>query len=120
MPLIVATHIINVLVLTAVLAGLMRAAPNMELAYGPDTPARRILGSIYGAIWLGSASALAVLTVSGISQRWLIFSASLFAVQLIYKLATIATVGLGNRVVVANALICIPLALSIAWIALNS
>lgn len=120
MTLIAATHLLNIVVLLAVLSQIASDAPGMADAYGPDSAARRILASIYGAILASSAVALAVLAISGSGQRWLVFSASLFAVQLIYKLATIFTVGLDNPVVVANAMICIPLALSIAWIVVQS
>ncbi|MEO0496588.1 MAG: hypothetical protein AAF141_04360 [Pseudomonadota bacterium] len=120
MILIATTHLINIAVLLAVLSQFVTDAPGMVEAYGADGPARRILASIYGAILLGSTAALAVLAVAGSSQRWLVFSASLFAIQLIYKLATIFTVGLGNPVVIANTVICIPLALSIGWVVLRS
>ena len=120
MPIIIATHILNIVVLVLVIGQIAGSSAGMEAAYGPDSPARRILTSMYGAILLSSVSALAVMAFWGRGQRWLVFSASLFSVQLIYKLATIFTVGLGNPVVVANALICVPLALSIGWVVLHS
>ncbi|MEM1364698.1 MAG: hypothetical protein AAGH82_03010 [Pseudomonadota bacterium] len=120
MPLITATHLMNIIVLVLVISQITAGSPGMDVAYGPDSPARRILTSIYGAILLSSAAALVVAALAGTGQRWLVFSASLFAVQLIYKLTTIFAIGLGNPVVVANALICVPLALSVGWIVLNA
>ena len=106
MPLAVASHLVNVVVLVMVLRGLWAEAPAMGAAYGPDTPARRILACVYGAILLGSAAALAGAAVTrldgGAAATFAWFSLSLFAVQIVYKLATALAVGPGNPVVIAN------------------
>jgi hypothetical protein len=113
MLLIYVAHILNVFVLVAVLSGLIADSPNMASAYGSDSAARRILGSVYFAIMLASIASLILLATRGASKEILLFSASLFGLQIIYKLTTAITVGTSNPVVLSNLLICIPLALGL-------
>jgi hypothetical protein len=66
--------------------------------YGIDTPARRILLSVYLSIGVISAALLV--------GRWPTAIAALLAVQIVYKLLTLLTVGtLTNPVVLSNLLI---------------
>jgi len=104
MALILFCHLVNVIV-----AGLLpflllsgSTSPGIQAVYGPDTPARRILACLYGAIALASAYAL-------IGWAWLeqpgapaTVGLVLFPFQVAYKLATLATLGGRNPVVQAN------------------
>ena len=89
---------LNLLVLAPVCAGLLRASPWTLAAFGPATPARGILLSIYLAI--AAASVLLLLRPMPAAI------AALLLVQIVYKITTPVTVGtLGNPVVVSNLLI---------------
>lgn len=86
---------LNVLVLVPVCYGLLSSAGWTQAAYGPPTPARGIVLSVYLAILLGSLALLAKPTP--------VMVAVLLAVQIVYKLTTPLTVGtLDNPVVISN------------------
>jgi hypothetical protein len=86
---------LNILVLLPVCGSLIGQAAWTEAAFGPATPARGILLSIYLTILLASADLLIHPVVSLI--------AGLLAAQIIYKITTPITVGtLRNPVVVSN------------------
>lgn len=86
---------LNVTVLVPVCASLLLRANWTDTAYGPATPARGILLSIYVAIGLVSAMLLARPDAG--------MAAALLTVQVIYKLSTPFTVGtLRNPVVISN------------------
>lgn len=93
--LIIASLGLNIAVLVPVCFGLVTRAAWTAAAYGPETPARGILLSVYLAILVGSAGLL----VKPIPAM----VAALLAIQIIYKLSTPFTVGtFGNPVVVSN------------------
>ena len=100
------SHGVNVVVLLLVLRGLAAGDAAMDGAYGPDTPARRILACLYLAILLASLAALVSAAFAKLEgEAFAAFawaSVALFAVQVVYKVATAAAVGLANPVVVAN------------------
>lgn len=86
---------LNVLVLAPVCASLLTGAGWTEAAYGPPSPARGILLSIYLAILVGSAALLFAPHPAVV--------AGLLGVQVLYKLTTPVTVGtLANPVVASN------------------
>lgn len=74
---------------------LIRKPESMDEVYGPDSDARRILASVYFAI--GVVSALAFFVAQPLP-----FAAPLLTLQIIYKLTTVAAVGLKSPVVIAN------------------
>jgi len=89
---------LNLLVLAPVCTGLLRASPWTLAAFGPRTPARGILLSVYLAI--AAASVLLLVRPSPAAI------AALLLVQIVYKVTTPLTVGtLANPVVVSNLLI---------------
>lgn len=86
---------LNVLVLVPVCLSLLGKAAWCDSAYGPPSPARGILLSIYLAILLASAGLLFKPVPAAI--------VALLAVQVLYKLTTPFTVGtLANPVVASN------------------
>ena len=97
---LIAALIFNLVVLLPVLVALATAHPGMEAAFGPDTDARRILTCLYAAIAMMSA----VLIALHVAQHvWAVpMTVALFAVQITYKLATVAVVGLSSPVVLTN------------------
>jgi hypothetical protein len=93
--LITASLLLNVAVLVPVCLSLITRAGWTLTAYGPETPARGILLSIYLAILLGSAGLLFKPVPAMV--------AALLLVQVAYKLTTPFTVGtLSNPVVLSN------------------
>lgn len=89
---------LNLLVLAPVCTGLLRASPWTLPTFGPATPARGILLSVYLAI--AAASVLLLLRPAPAAI------AALLLVQIVYKITTPLTVGtLANPVVVSNLLI---------------
>ena len=104
MPFVLLAHAINVVVLALVLRGLWADSATMAAAYGPDGPARRILACVYGAILFMSLAALVYAAVTRLAAPvpFLWVSFALFAVQIVYKLATAFV---ANPVVAANLLI---------------
>ncbi len=92
--------IINVVVLIPVCIGLISDASWVEYGYGPDSPARGILLSIYGSILLVSLGLL----INPLPM----LVAPLLLVQVLYKLSTPFTVGnLTNPVVISNILVAL-------------
>ncbi|WP_301750922.1 hypothetical protein [uncultured Erythrobacter sp.] len=93
--LIVASLGLNIAVLVPVCFGLITRAGWTLAAYGPETPARGILLSVYLAILVGSAGLLLKPVPAMV--------AALLLVQIAYKLTTPFTVGtLANPVVMSN------------------
>mgnify|MGYP000191385809 CR=1 FL=1 len=95
------SHAANVLILIAVCSALWRGDAGMDAAFGPDTPARRILTCFYVAILLASLYAL-VRAGFGAPHIAIQIALVLFPLQIIYKVATVFAVGLDNAVVQAN------------------
>ena len=92
---------LNVGVLVPVLLGLMRDAPWAEAAYGPDSPARQILVTLYATI-LGASLVALALAASGQQGLATGLAVPLLALQVSYKLLTLPAVGAANPVVRAN------------------
>lgn len=92
--------LVNIVVLAPVIWGLWTGSTAMEQAFGADTPARRILTCVYLAILLFSAACL-VGTIGGL-DKFLPATLALLTVQVVYKIATVAAVGLSNPVIQAN------------------
>lgn len=92
--------IINVVVLIPVCIGLISDASWVEHGYGPASPARGILLSIYGSILLVSLGLL----INPLPM----LVAPLLLVQVLYKLTTPFTVGnFTNPVVISNILVAL-------------
>ena len=90
--------LLNLAVLVPVCGSLLFSAPWTLAAYGPPSPARGILLSIYLAI--GLLSALLLLRPAPAAV------AALLAVQVLYKVTTPLTTGsISNPVVISNLLI---------------
>jgi hypothetical protein len=90
--------LLNLAILVPVCASLLLSAPWTVAAYGPPSPARGILLSIYLAIGLLSALLLLRPVPAAV--------AALLAVQVLYKITTPITTGsLSNPVVISNLLI---------------
>ncbi|WP_296678641.1 hypothetical protein [Novosphingobium sp.] len=93
--LIKASLVLNIAVLVPVCGSLLSGAGWTGDAYGPPSPARGILLSIYLAILLVSAGLL--------FRPVPAFVAALLIVQIVYKITTPVTVGtLANPVVLSN------------------
>ena len=92
--------IINVVVLIPVCIGLISDASWVEYGYGPASPARGVLLSIYGSILLVSLGLL----INPLPM----LVAPLLLVQVLYKLTTPFTVGnFTNPVVISNILVAL-------------
>lgn len=89
---------VNIAILVPVILGL--ATGGMDDAFGPASDARRILTCVYCAIAVLSVGLIA-LHVGG--HPWALpMTLALFAMQITYKLGTVAVIGLGSPVVVTN------------------
>lgn len=95
------SHAANVLILIAVCTALWRGDTGMDDAFGPDSPARRILACVYFPILLASLYAL-MRAGFGAPQIAVQIAMALFPPQIAYKLATAFAVGTDNPVVVTN------------------
>ena len=106
---VVVSLVANVVVLVPVIWGL--AAGTQHAAFGPDTPARRILICVYGAI----------LVLSAVLLAWpggrAALAPGLLVVRVAYKLATVPILGVGHPVAVANLAIAALHALALATLA---
>jgi hypothetical protein len=91
---LVLSLVLNVAVLIPVCGGLISDAGWARVCYGPDSPARRILLSVYLAIGVVSAALLFVRPPGP--------AAALLLVQVVYKLTTPLTVGTVTNPVVAS------------------
>ena len=114
---LIAGLVLNILVLVPVLVWILNGGSNVERAFGPATPARGILGCVYGAILAASGGLLAL---HSMSDAWALpMTVALFGLQIMYKLATVAVVGPRNPVVLSNLLIALFLIASLANLAVD-
>lgn len=93
-PMMFVSLIVNVVVLVPVIWGLSTGA--QDVAFGVDTPARRILVAVYAAILILSALLLAWPAARSA------LGPGLLAVQVVYKLLTAPLLGVGHPVAMAN------------------
>jgi hypothetical protein len=101
--------LLNILVLVPVCGSLLASAGWIENAYGPPSPARGILLSIYLAILLGSVALL--------FKPLPAMVVALLVVQIVYKVTTPFTVGtVTNPVVLSNLAIAAFHAVTVATI----
>lgn len=102
----------NALITFSVAAAMLRGRADMDDAFGPDTPARRILACVYLAIGGVSIYALIQLGMgqTGIAQA---VGMTLFPLQIAYKLLTAFAVGLRNPVVRTNLAVVVLLAVTL-------
>lgn len=101
MLMIALSFLANSLITFAVVAALWRGGPAMTEAFGTDSPARRILACVYAAIGLVSVYALLQIAADKAAVAATV-GATLFPLQIVYKLATAAAVGPRHPVVIAN------------------
>lgn len=101
---IMLSHLVNIAVTFAVVGALWRDTPGMASAYGLDAPARRILACVYLAIGLASLYALAraALGAPHIAGQ---IGLTLFPLQILYKIMTVAVLGFAHPVVIANLMV---------------
>ena len=98
-----ASLILNIVVLTPLLWTLSQDTAGMMEAFGPDSPARRILSSVYFAILVMSLALLAALVFS--ARDVMPYSVALLMLQVLYKVTTAIVLGVAHPVVIANLLI---------------
>ena len=116
-PLILFCFLVNVAI-TATLPFLMlQAGSGMDIPYGLDSPARRILACLYASIAALSLFALGSYAIARSESLLLQIALVLFPLQIVYKLATVFAVGLDNAVVRTNVAIVILLlvTLTVIW-----
>lgn len=111
---IAASLILNLIILVPVTTALMRQRAGMDIVFGSDTPARRILLSVYLAIAV--LSALLLWGVVAQNDLATIYVQSLLVMQIIYKVLTIPLVGLPNTVVRFNIAVAVFHSVSLASI----
>ncbi len=98
--------VLNVLIVVPVSIGMLTGQAGMDAVFGPTSPARQILASVYLAIGAVSVMALAGLLL-GHGPTIIPMVAGLLILQVVYKLITVGTVGLGNPVVLTNLLVVV-------------
>ncbi|QUJ75845.1 hypothetical protein KDD17_12985 [Sulfitobacter albidus] len=116
---VIVSHALNVLILIAVVPALWRDAPGTAEAFGPDTPARRILMCVYLAILLTSVVAL-ILAGMGHYGMALTIGLVLFPMQILYKTATAFAVGIDNPVVITNLVVVVVHSITLATLAMRA
>lgn len=110
---LVAALVLNIAILVPVVWSLVSGGTGAQDAFGPATDARRILTCIYGAI--GAVSA-ALVALHWVGHGWAVpMTLALFAVQISYKLATVAVVGPGSPVVITNLVVVGVQVVAIVW-----
>lgn len=92
--------VLNIVVLAPLLWALSLNSLGMSEVYGPDSPARRILGSVYLTILMMSLALLAALAFSNHDVRP--YAVTLLALQVLYKITTAFVLGVAHPVVIAN------------------
>lgn len=109
---LVAALALNIVILIPVILGLLSGS--MDVPFGPDTDARRILTCAYGAIAFVSAGLIGLHVLGHV---WAVpMTLALFSVQITYKLGTVVAVGLANPVVLTNLLVVLAqIAAIAAW-----
>ncbi|MFL4469791.1 hypothetical protein ACERZ8_07895 [Tateyamaria armeniaca] len=111
---LIAALILNVVILAPVIWSLSFRGAGMDVAFGADTPARRILACVYGSIALLS---IGLIVLHSAAHPWAIpMTLALFAVQIIYKAATLWAVGVANPVVMTNMLVIVVQAIAIVTV----
>lgn len=114
MILYILSFIANALITLTVANAIRRDAAGMIEAFGPDTPARRILACLYVAIGVLSLYALMHMAL-GRPDIALAIATTLFPLQIVYKLLTAVAVGLKSTVVRANLAVVVLLILTLAF-----
>ena len=93
--------LLNCLIVFPVSFGMLAGSAGMTAAFGPPGDARQILASVYLAIGLLSAMGLVAL-LAGYGEVIRPIAVGLLAMQVVYKVITVATVGLASPVVLTN------------------
>lgn len=110
---LVAALILNLVILVPLVASLAYDTAGMGAAFGFDSPARRILTCVYGAI---AALSAVLIALHASAHPWAVpMTVALFGVQITYKLATIAAVGLTSPVVVTNMIVVSVQMVALVW-----
>ncbi|NNE50938.1 MAG: hypothetical protein HKN30_00870 [Sulfitobacter sp.] len=95
------SFVANIALTFSVAWAIRRDGTVIEEAYGPDSPARRILACVYVAIGLVSLYGFLQLGY-GRTDIAIAVALTLFPLQIIYKVLTAIVVGFRNPVVIAN------------------
>jgi hypothetical protein len=98
------SFIVNLIVLVPLLAGFALAPARMDGVFGAQTDARLILVCLYATIALASLAGLGLLA-AGQTAVAIQLGATLFALQVAYKLMTVPMVGLHSPVVITHLLV---------------
>ena len=101
---LVISLLLNSVIVFPVSVGMLTGQAGMESVFGAPSPARHILASVYLAIGLLSLIFLAGITL-GYGSVVIPMAAGLLILQVIYKLITVGTVGIGSPVVLTNLLV---------------
>ena len=98
-----AALILNLIILVPLVLALLTGTAGTDAAFGARTDARLILTCVYGAIGVVSAGLIALHLAQ---HAWAVpMTVALFSVQIVYKLGTVALIGLGSPVVMTNLLV---------------
>jgi hypothetical protein len=108
------SFIANALITLTVANAIRRNTAGMVEAFGPDTPARRILACLYVAIGVLSLYALMHMAL-GRPDIARAIGMTLFPLQILYKPLTAVAVGLQSAVVRANLAVVVLLALALVF-----
>ena len=101
MALLILSLAANIAITLVVSLGIWRNHPGISEVYGADTPARRILGTVYLTIGLISLYALAQLVLGHAGIAWDV-ALTLLPLQIIYKVMTAVALRPTHPVVLAN------------------
>lgn len=102
MSIVTLSHLCNFLVVTVIPYLIFTKRRAMDVVYGGDTVARRILACLYATIAATSLIALAGQVYFGDQKLSFEIARVLFPMQIIYKVATLPAVGWKNPVVKSN------------------
>jgi len=91
--------LINIVVLMPIVLGMFLEFPFIDRAWGTLTASRGILTALYFALLVASIALLA--------RPVVVFVVPVLALQVVYKLTTLFTVGLFNPIVISNLVIAV-------------
>lgn len=119
-PLVVICLLVNVAFTVTLPILMLQSGSGMDIPYGVDTPARRILACLYASIAAVSLFALSAYAIGRSEELLLRIVMVLFPIQITYKLATVFAVGIDNPVVRSNVAISLLLAAALVAIWLQA
>ena len=111
--------VLNAVIVFPVSIALFQDRPGMEAAFGAQSDARSILASVYLAIGLVSAAAIAGLA-AGWGEIIRPMAIGLLTMQIVYKIITVWSVGLASPVVQTNLLVVLVHTLTVVMLVRNA